>query len=263
MLMTHASESGHWYSRTGEPVWEVLGAKGQKVSPDLRHARKLGLLPGGTSINKCAAAPQLERWKQEQAILAAYTLPPVPGESYEAWLSRVFRDSEQQGRKAADRGTAIHAAIQSHYQGEPPSEEFWRYVMMVVDSVNKHCGDQDWIAEKSFGCEMGYGGKADLSSSQWVLDFKSKDAKDLDDPGKKLVYDDHLQQLAAYRRGLRLPHARCANVFVSRDEPIIVRFCEHSEEDLGRGLRMFDHLLSFWQEKNRYDSSFSRLQEAA
>jgi hypothetical protein len=261
--MAHASESGHWYDRQGQPVWEVLGAKGQKVAPDIRHARKLGLLPGGTSINKCASAPQLERWKQEQSILAAYTLPPVPGESYEAWLSRVFRDSEQQGRQAADRGTAIHAAIQAHYQGEPPSEEFWPYVKMVSDVVREKCGEQAWVAEGSFACEAGYGGKADLHSKAWLLDFKSKDAKDLDNPGKKLVYDEHTQQLAAYRRGLEIPGSRCANVFISRDEPIIVRFCEHSEEDLLRGLQLFDHLLRYWQVKNRYDSSFSRLKVAA
>jgi hypothetical protein len=259
----HASESGHWYDRQGNSVWEVPGAKGQLVKPDIRHARKLGLLPGVTSISRCAASPGLERYKVEQGILAAYTLPPVAGESYSDWLARVFRDSEAHGRQAADRGTAIHAAIQGHYQGEPPDEEFLPYVQLVSRVVMEKCGEQQWTAEKSFGCEKGYGGKSDLSCDVWLLDFKSKDAKDLDDPGKKLVYDDHAQQLAAYRRGLRIPRARCANVFVSRDEPVIVRFCEHSEEDLARGLQMFDHLLAYWQTKNRYDSSFTNLLRAA
>jgi hypothetical protein len=260
---SHASESGHWYDRAGNPVWEVIGAKGQKVKPDLRHARKLGLLPGVTSIANCASKPQLERWKVEQGILAAYTLPPVSGESYSDWMARVFRDSEEQGKKAADRGTLIHAAVQAHFQGEAPDPELWPYVKMVVTEIEKRCGVQKWEAEKSFGHGAGYGGKADIHCQAWLLDVKSKDAKDLDDPGKKLVYDEHPQQLAAYRRGLEIPNARCANVFVSRDEPIIVRFCEHDEEDLMRGLRMFDCLLRYWQERNRYDSSFVRLKEAA
>jgi hypothetical protein len=259
--MTHAAESGHWYDHQGNPVWEVLGAKGQKVAPDIRHARKYGLLPGTTSIAKCAAAPQLERWKVEQGILAAYTLPPVPGESDKEWLSRVFRDSEKQGRQAADRGTLIHSAIQAHFQGEAPNEEFWPYVKLVTEVIRDRCGEHRWIAEQSFGHHAGYGGKVDLNCESWVIDFKSKDG--LDDPGKKLVYDDHAQQLAAYRRGLWKPQARCANVFVSRDEPIIVRFCEHSEEDLQRGLQLFDCLLRYWQVKNRYDSSFAPLKEAA
>jgi hypothetical protein len=260
--LVHVSESGHWYDRQGNPVWEVIGAKGQKVKPDLRHARKLGLLPGVTSIANCAAKPQLERWKIEQGMLAAYTLPPIPGESGEAWKARVFRDSEEQGRSAADRGTAIHAAIQAHFQGDPPDPEFWPYVKLAAAEIEKHCGKQDWKAEQSFGHEMGYGGKADIHCNGWLLDVKSKDPADLDDPGKKLVYDEHPQQLVAYREGLCI-QARCANVFISRTEPIIVRFCEHDEEDLRRGFRMFSLLLKYWQEKNRYDSSFNRLKEAA
>lgn len=261
--MTHASESGHWYDRAGNSVWEVVGAKGQPVKPDLRHARKLGLLPGATSVGNCAAKPQLVRWQIEQGMLAAYTLPAIAGESAEAWLARVFEDSEKQGRSAADRGTLIHAAIQGHFQGEPPDPEFWPQVQMVVSEIKNRCGPQSWTAEKSFGCEMGYGGKADLHSSEWLLDFKSKEAADLDNPQKKLVWDEHAQQLAAYKRGLEIPKARCANVFVSRSEPIIVKFCEHDEDDLGRGLLMFDHLLRYWQTKNRYDSSFVRERLAA
>lgn len=262
-MPAHSSENQHWYDRNGNPVWEVVGAKGQMVTPDIRHARKLGLLPGATSIGNCASKPQLERWKVEQGILAAYTLPPVPGESGEAWMYRVVNDSQEQGRKAADRGTAIHAAIQAHFQGEPSDAEFWPYVKAVDELLFKRCGDQAWKPEHSFGCEKGYGGKVDIHSQLWLLDFKTKESADLDNPDKKLTWDEHPQQLAAYRRGLEIPRARCANVFVSRDEPVIVKFCEHAEEDLERGLRMFDHLLAYWQVKNRYDSSFTRMKEAA
>lgn len=263
--IVHASESGHWYDRQGRPVWEVTGAKGQPVKPDLRHARKLGLLPGVSSINKCAAAPGLVRYQVKQAVMAALTLPTIPGEPEELYLARIERDAEERGKKAAGRGTDIHSAIQAHYQGNPPQIEFWPYVKLVSEEITKRCGALKWIAEESFGHEAGYGGKADLRSAcgSWLLDFKSKDAADLDDPDKKLVWDDHPQQLAAYRRGLEIPRARCANVFVSREEPIIVRFCEHTEADLQRGLSMFDCLLRLWQLKSRYDSSFVRDRLAA
>ena len=254
--MSHASESGHWYDRAGNPVWEVTGAKGQKVKPDLRHARKLGLLPGVSSINKCAAAPALLRYFVKQAILSALTLPRDPMDTEDTYLAKIEVDSNERGRKAADRGTAIHAAIQDGIQGKPPSEEFWPYVKAVRDCILKHCGEQKWVAEQSFGHVAGYGGKADIHCGDWLLDVKSKDAADMDDPDKRLVWDDHPQQLSAYRRGLLIPKARCANVFVSREEPIIVRFCEHSTEDLERGLEMFDALLYYWQVKSRYDSSF-------
>ena len=254
--MTHASESGHWYDHQGNPVWEVTGAKGQKVKPDLRHARKLGLLPGVSSISRCAAAPGLEIYKVKQAVLSALTLARRDGESDESYLYRIELDSQERGKKAAERGTAIHTAIQGHFQGEAPDPEFWPYVKIVAELVQDRCGEQQWKAEQSFGHVAGYGGKADLSCEAWLLDFKSKDAADMDNPDKKLVWDDHPQQLAAYRRGLEIPKARCANVFISREEPIIAKFCEHAPEDLGRGLEMFDALLYYWQVKSRYDSSF-------
>jgi len=59
-------------------------------------------------------------------------------------------------------------------------------------------------------------------------------------------------QLAAYRVGLGIPNARCANVFVSRNAPGLVVVKEWSAEDLSRGFDMFMHLLSFWQLKNQH-----------
>ena len=59
-------------------------------------------------------------------------------------------------------------------------------------------------------------------------------------------------QLSAYRVGLGIPEARCANVFVSRSVPDLVVVREWSLEDLDRGWEMFVHLLQFWQLKNSH-----------
>jgi hypothetical protein len=56
-------------------------------------------------------------------------------------------------------------------------------------------------------------------------------------------------QLSAYRVGLGIPKARCANVFVSRSVPDLVVVKEWSLEDLDRGWEMFVNLLQFWQLK--------------
>jgi len=58
-------------------------------------------------------------------------------------------------------------------------------------------------------------------------------------------------QLAAYRAGLNLPKARCANVFVSVTEPGLVKIHEWTEEDLERAETMFSALLSYWYAKSR------------
>ena len=66
------------------------------------------------------------------------------------------------------------------------------------------------------------------------------------------AYDEHIMQLAAYREGLGMPEARCANLFVSRTVPGLVKIIEHSEEDIKKGFEMFTHLLKYWQLSKGY-----------
>jgi hypothetical protein len=61
-------------------------------------------------------------------------------------------------------------------------------------------------------------------------------------------------QLAAYRIGLGLPRARCANVFVSRNHPGLIKIVEHSQEELERSWLMFHSLLTFWYLKNKLNN---------
>lgn len=252
----HAQESGHWYSRTGEPVYEVPGADGKKmVTPDIRHARKLGLLPGATSIIRCAAAPGLERWKQEQVLLAALTLPRGHAEPDQVYVARVLEDSQEQGRKAAQMGTAIHAAIQGHYEGAPPDPDYWPYVQGTVATLTARYGAHSgWKAEESFANPLGYGGKKDLCRPGLLLDFKGKDftAETLKEKGFKLAWDENCIQLAAYRN----PGEVCANVFFSRSVPGLVHIHQWTEEELQRGWAMFESLLRYWHAKNKYNSAF-------
>src|SRR5690348_5494109 len=88
------TEGGHWYDRAGNMVETVTGANGQQVKPDLRHARKLGLLPGVTSVIKVQAAPGLVNWLVDQALMAALTLPRIEGESLDDFKARAKRDSQ-------------------------------------------------------------------------------------------------------------------------------------------------------------------------
>jgi len=82
-----------------------------------------------------------------------------------------------------------------------------------------------------------------------VLDVKTKE---FTDPDKIGGYDEHLMQLAAYRVGLGVPNARCANVFVSRNVPGLAVVKEWPEDDLKSGWEMFCCLLKFWQLKNSH-----------
>jgi hypothetical protein len=242
-IAVHPSESGHWYTKAGEPAYQVPSADGKKfVTPDVRHARKLGLVPSVTTIIREAAKPGLERWKIEQGILAALTLPKKPGEMDVDYISRILRDSQEQARKAADRGTLIHAAIQRHYEGGGADSETWTYVKATVTAIREKYGAQPWKCEQSFSHPLGFGGKTDIHADA-VLDVKSKE---FDGPIKKLAWDEHCIQLAAYREGLGLPKAPCANVFVSVNNPGLVHIHEWTEDELQRGWKMFNALLDYW-----------------
>ena len=245
-----AAESTHWYTRTGDPMYTVPSKKdGSQRPTTLRDARERNLVPSVTTILNIAAKPGLNVWLQEQAILAALTLPRYENEPESVWLKRVVQDSKSQARDAADLGTEIHTAVQGFYEGKKASA-FPIHVQTCTKAIESHYGARNWVAERAFAHEMGFGGKVDLHSEGIVIDIKTKD---FSDPSKVVPYDEHLMQLAAYRVGLGMPEARCANVFISRTNPDLAVVTEWAEEDLQRGWKMFTALLSFWQYKSQYE----------
>ena len=250
--------SEHWYDRGGAPRYTVPAANGFQRPTTLRDARKLNLVPSVTTILKIAAKPGLEQWKLEQMLLAALTLPKRPEEEERAYIARIVADSKQTGRQAAELGTRIHESIEQWFAGNK-EVEYKRSAQSFEKTVStyfKTPPDHQWIVEQSFASTAGFGGKVDLycPPSQYVptgivLDAKSKDFG----PDDKVdAYDEHLMQLAAYRNGLQMPRARCANVFVSRNFPGLVKVVEWSEDDLIRGWEMFKCLMYFWKLKNNF-----------
>jgi hypothetical protein len=245
LVKENTSESGHWYLPDGSPAYRTIGKNGKERNTTVKDARGLGLLPSVTTIIGCAAKPALDVWKQQQAILAALTLPRLDGESEEDWLSRVVSDSKETAKQAAERGTHIHGIIESFYEGVyipelPP------YVRAVESVINEHFGQQLWVSEKSFAYG-GFGGKCDLvAKSGFVVDFKTTE-KDLD---KLDYYFDHQMQLAAYRQGFEMPNAKCAIVYVNALQNK-AKLVEIPDADLRIGWDCFTHLLAFYRAKNK------------
>lgn len=244
------SESGHWYDRDGTPRYEVQARDGSMRSATLRDARKFGWYPGVTSIIRCAAAPGLEIWKSKQVLLAALTLPRFDNESDESFCERVMQDSGEEARRAREKGTEIHAAIQGHYEGQPPCEALWPFVEGVKDAIEANFPGQVWTPEKACAHELGYGTKADLSS-QAVIDFKGSEFTK-EEAGSLKTWDEHAMQLAATRMALGKDSADCAICYVSRTVPGLARIIRIDEPELRRGWSMFKNLHGFWCGKNKY-----------
>ncbi len=249
--MTRPAESTHWYDRDGKPAYTVKGLNGKERPTTLKDARKLGLVPSVTSIIKCADRPGLNRWLEEQILLAALTLPRQPDEPEEEWLVRVRVDSREQAKNAAERGTAIHAAIQGYYEGSQRDlhPRMWDEHVFGASRAVDGWIPADWSAESSFANDLGFGGKVDLSCSIAVIDFKTKE---FDEEDKLDTWPEQHMQLAAYREGLLMPQARCAIVYVSVTNPGLSRLIEITEKDLQRGWDCFKALLAFWRAKHRY-----------
>jgi tRNA nucleotidyltransferase (CCA-adding enzyme) len=251
-IIARASESQHWYDQSGKPMYTVKAKDGADRPTTLRDARKMSLVPSVTTIMSVMAKPGLEAWKMNQMMMAALTLPRAEGEPEEQFIERIQKDSKEQARQAADRGTAIHESLEKFYSGKMASE-YVEHQIGVSEAIKKHFGTPVWKTETSFAAKYGYGGKIDLYSEDGdgiVVDFKTKEFVD---PDRIVLYDELPMQLIAYAMGLKIPHARCANVFVSVTEPGLVHIKEWTKEELDRAWRMFDSLLVFWYAKTGLD----------
>lgn len=187
-------ESGHWYKQDGTPAYTIIGKNGKERNTTLRDAKKEGLLPSVTTIIKCAAAPGLENWKSQQVLMAALTTERKPDETEQDYISRIIADSQEQSLKARERGTLIHAYIQSGFEGAAfDVDGSAKYYESARKTIDKECGVLPWVCEKPFATER-YGGKIDLQNNQYIIDIKTTE-KDLTDIK---AWHEHHMQLAAY-----------------------------------------------------------------
>ena len=212
MILIQRESASHWYLPDGTPYHDVPRADGNGTrSVTLRDARKVNALPSVTNILSVLSKPGLDAWKQEQAIMAALTLPKRDDESLDAFARRVVTDMSEQVRSAADLGSAVHAAIEVYLQtGESPENpdilRLFEPLKLWIDEHIERIGLVEAVAVHS---EFGYAGRIDLvaklkSTGTWaVIDFKTQKMK----PDKKGVfqaafYETWPLQLMAYFRAL-------------------------------------------------------------
>lgn len=250
------SEGGHWYI-PGTPVrcaYEILGANGKWRPVTMRDARKYGWVPGVSSITRQEHSPGLERWKARQVALSALTHPKVSEVSdYDELLNLIEQDAKAEARQAAERGTAIHGAIEHFFQTGNVHPDYEPYVTAVRRLLHQLTGIDDpdaWTTEVAACHPFGYGGRVDLFSTSLgvVVDFKGKE---FDRHTKFRPYPDQGRQLSAYRE-MTIPDGRAINLFVSRNHPGLVREYEWEHSDLIKHWREFVALLHFWQVRNNF-----------
>lgn len=243
---------GHYYdSVTGEPRYEIIGKNGRARAPYAREAIANAWFPSVTTVQDIRMKWALVNWLQEQAVRASLEVPYridgfVEYESEDDYVRAVMRHLRETSaeRTGSAAGTFIHNTIEQIYIDGYSSGPWAEHAEAAIDEVARLFPDvDDWEAEQTFAHPLGFGGKVDLHSPSTgiVVDFKTKDGE-LD---RKLAYDQYIQ-LAGYSQGLELPANRCANVFVSRTHPGVVKGHVWDLDTLAKGWDLFRLYLRAW-----------------
>ena len=252
----------HWYDRSGSSRYEVEGKNGSLRPSTLRDARKFGWVPSVSTVwSDVIAKPMLNKWIQTELLKEFHLQVKERGGSgvtlgfddLESLTRSQFNASQQ---KVMKRGTDIHNYLEMFFkkEGSIPTQ-ILPLCEAVAYKLSEVCGDQDWEVEKSFAHPSGYGGKTDMCSDEWVIDFKTKEFPD--NPNvKKMVYDDHAVQLAAYDQGLvntLTTPRRLLNLFIDVKDANAPRVLEWEHEDTDRYRQMFNSALSLWKLSKKYN----------
>jgi hypothetical protein len=218
-----------------------------------------------TGLLDVASNPGLTQYFINQHLEAAYNNPPVDtfdkddkpcvDISFVDWCKEVRQLAGEHSKEARDKGSDIHHALDLYYgdSTEDVPQPFMKYVNAVSTALEGvygvSMGDVD--SEETFATDQ-WGGAVDLSNPNLIVDYKFKSSGwelKKDGTPKKIWYDSHIAQLAAYRYGLGYFKATCANVFISPDAEVYIK--EYTEEELKNGLYYFKACLQLWRLKNK------------
>lgn len=270
-----SEESGHWYRRDATPCHQVRKGDGGLRDFNLRWDRHLGALPSTTTVLNVIAKPQLNKWSEEQCILAALSFPKSRNDfaTEKEFLAAIRSDAKKQVVDAANEGTRVHAAVEMHFGDHPYNHAYELHVNAVVTHLKIIFPQvNDWVNERTFVHRSGYAGTCDLHSPSTgiIADMKGKngtfiqvDGEWLNIPNpadvtcepKKIAYDQ-FWQLGSYQDGLQLPRAPGAAIFFSRTHPGQVGSHVWTADEMEEGAQIFHAALALHKKLKRYDGSF-------
>lgn len=250
----------HFYEKTEAGViprhFVPMSSRPGETRPTrITDAKKAGWYPSVTTIQGLLDKPALTDWKIQEHLKQAYQYP-AEGD-LESWIESIKFKTRAELDKAPQAGTDFHDVLEQWFSGNMVEDPYRDRCKDVEDCIKVNAAMQIWKSEVSFVHESGFAGKVDLHSkapngytSGWVIDFKTKNTADKWKPGK-MAYPEMAMQLAAYRYGLGIPSARCANVFVCL-ETGEVEFHEWPQEALEMEWANFADLLRIWLRKAAY-----------
>jgi hypothetical protein len=238
---------GHYYDDKGECF-------------DIRvdQARKLGLNPSVTTILSILAKEGLVKWRIQQAVLSALTMPRRPDESEDDYIKRIYIDADETGKNAAGLGTLFHEMAEHYFKtGESPIIPEGRQDLKTMfykfrEGMKALCLEPVFVEKSFVNTQFGIACRADLIAKRAVdggntvmtlIDLKTQGVKATK---KAQFYDEHLYQLAGNYLCCRNEIAvdSFMNIVISTDPDTLgdIHYKTWPNEDVARAMEMFLHL---------------------
>lgn len=237
---------------------------GESRPTRVTDAKKHGWHPSVTTIQGLLDKPALTSWKIDEHLKQAFYFDMasygVEGDkpNLEGYLYQIKHLTQTTLDKAPKDGTDFHDVLETYFTARYNAQAILmpdgnlQKCVAVDECLHTHTGIfGGFKSETAFAHKLGYAGKVDLHCAPgWVVDFKTKNSADKWRP-KKMAYPEMAMQLAAYRVGLGLDNARCANVFICLEDGA-VEFHEWSAAELDKQFANFTDLLRIWLRNAEY-----------
>lgn len=275
-------ESGHWYTRSGEPLHTQptkRGAKNPTRPTNINDAITYKLLPSVSGINKMRAEAGLQRHIQRTLLQMAYEAPPIGAETADGWAEAILKKATEPLYRKSEFGSALHAAYSAHLTPLARFEAWTapnpltgeqmalKPICEAMEAKLNEVGFRHLNTELVVTHEMGYAGTCDLPGTlrdrPAVVDIKSKETK----PGKPIFTPAaYRMQIAAYFQALLnlgyFPDGSAmagGNLYVSTSEPGRIEWVPYGEDELKQAWGEFCACLTLWIGDNKgYNPAFIR-----
>lgn len=258
---------GHFYDKTGEPVFEVPKADGNGMRPTtIIDCVRLKLYPSITTVNKIIAQPGLMRWIENSFIESCFRHLASFGERLEWYTKRIRSIQKDQAMIAPKWGNNIHEYLDAmgKHNELPEDIEYLPAVQSVKEWYSTNDIEIVSTEHRLIPLVAGIAGTADVvakykdTDRYLFIDYKSTITLTKSGRRKKLrPYDTYVMQLAKYAEGIGLEMGIHDKehwiIYISRDEPGYILPYQIDNETAARGLAMFNAAYTLWKLLNGYD----------
>ena len=249
-------KGSHWYQPDGSAMHTIIGANGNERNTTLRDARKLGLLPSVTTVQKDVLVNHgVDRWFKDILVKAGFTVPDaIRAQSFEDYQTRVLEDADAFGREAREFGTGVHGVIDEFNttRSRNCASKYQPWLDQYVKWFEANIEEVYFSEETLVNMEVGYAGTTDLSArhkthGDVVIDFKTQQVK----KDKPNFYKEWIYQLGAYQQCID-GQPQCLSVVINSLEPEAPVEKLWSDAEAEMGWNVFKRACEIWQIQRGY-----------